>query len=129
MKIARKELVQDYLIDKKCTQTTLNSFYFFEVKPKNRIQTVILFDENGVCSCIESFSLLALLGCLCCLYPCFTYVTLHNGILSRMRFEGRTKTCKTCGSNRKATEEDIHNYKVNLSEKMSCYCGCPNNKL
>ena len=43
--------------------------------------------------------------------------------------KGSTKTCQRCRSKRKATEEDIHNYKVYLSEENPCLCCCPDSGL
>ena len=102
-------------------------FYSSWVEPKNRIQTVVQFDEEP-CRC--TLKCLACCCCpiACCLWPIILYAVINNETCSRIAFKDKTKTCQRCGSNRKITEEDIHNYKVQLSEHP-CLCCCPDSGL
>merc|ERR1712126_41281 len=88
-------------------------------------RTVVEFDRK--CTPYSWISLCWTFSCFCfacCSIPCLMYATLHNEKLSRMRFKNQTKTCQRCGSNRMATEEDIHSYKVYLSQH-DFLCCCP----
>ena len=92
-------------------------FYFSEDKPKNRIQTVIKLEEEMDCfKCMTFFCCFFTGFGLCCLHYCM----IHNETFSSIWYEDLTKTCQRCQSNRKATKEDVHNYKVEQSKN----CGC-----
>ena len=58
----------------------------------------------------------------CCMIPCILHASKNNEKFQKWMFEDSTKTCQRCRSVRKATEEDIKNYKLFMeSHESICY--------